>query len=140
MNIVEINTSDTYREIVDYIKNSLRNIFSRSYASEGDIYVVNHFPAATDGFGETELLLFINIPNKRGNYYFHYEGNKRYYLNSLVIGIKVFYDNSITDADDEFLISTDGYLDYKEELEKECFNFKKFTSSCIEPIRSCSFL
>lgn len=139
MNIVDINTSDNYHDVVKYIKNSLRDLFSRSHASEGDIYVVNHFPAATDVFGETELLIFINIPNKRGNYYYHNEGNMRYYLNSLVIGIKVFYDNSITDADDDFLISTDGYLDYKEELEKECFYFKKFTSSCIEPIRACSF-
>ena len=94
MNIYEINVSNEYRQIVDYIKNGLQDIFARSRASEGDVYVVNHFPAATDGFGETELLIFINIPNTRGNYYYHYEGNKKYYLNSLVIGIKMLYDAS----------------------------------------------
>ncbi len=139
MNIYEINVSNEYRQIVDYIKNGLQDIFARSRASEGDVYVVNHFPAATDGFGETELLIFINIPNTRGNYYYHYEGNKKYYLNSLVIGIKMLYDDSITDADNDVLISTDGYLDYKEELENEDFYFKKFTSSCNTPIKGCSF-
>ena len=100
MKIYEINVSKEYRQIVDYIKKGLQDIFARSHASEGDIYVVNHFPAATDGFGETELLIFINIPDKRGNYYLHLEKNKRYYLNSLVIGIKMLYDNSVPDADD----------------------------------------
>ena len=119
MNIYEINVSNEYRQIVDYIKNSLQDIFAQSHASEGDIYVVNHFPAATDGFGETDLLIFINIPNIRGNYFYHYEESKKYYLNSLVIGIKMLYDNTITDADNDFLISTEGYLNYKEELEKE---------------------
>ena len=75
MNIYEINVSKEYRQIVDYIKKGLQEIFARSHASEGDIYVVNHFPAATDGFGETELLIFINIPDKRGNYYLHLEEN-----------------------------------------------------------------
>lgn len=65
MIISEINVSNDYRPIVDHIKSGLMNIFSRSHASEGEIFVVNHFPAATDGFGETELLIFINIPDKR---------------------------------------------------------------------------
>jgi hypothetical protein len=139
MIISEINVSNDYRPIVDHIKSGLMNIFSRSHASEGEIFVVNHFPAATDGFGETELLIFINIPDKKGNYCCHRENNKRYYLNSLVIGIKMLYDDSISDADNDFLISTDGYFDYKEELEKESICFRKFTTSCIEPIRACSF-
>lgn len=139
MKIYEINVSKEYRQIVDYIKKSLQDIFSNSHVSEGEIYVVNHFPAATDGFGETELLIFINIPNIKGNFYYHYEENKKYYLNSLVIGIKTLYDDTITDADDNTLYSSDGYLDYVEELEKEGFNFKKFTSSCNTPIKGCSF-
>ena len=139
MNIYEINVSSEYRQIVDYIKKSLQDIFSHSHASEGDIYVVNHFPASTDGFGETELLIFINIPNIQGNYYYHYENNNIFYLNSLVIGIKMLYDNSITDADNDVLMSTDGYLDYKEEIEKEDCCFKKFTSSCYTPIKACSY-
>ena len=121
MNICEINVSKEYRQIVDHIKNGLKNIFSRSHAAEGDIYVVNHFPAATDGFGETELLIFINIPDKKGNYYWHLEKNKRYYLNSLVIGIKMLYDDSITDVDATTLYSSEGYLDYIEELGNEEF-------------------
>ena len=112
MNIYEINVSNEYRQIVDYIKKGLQDIFSRSHASEGDIYVVNHFPAATDGFGETELLIFINIPDEKGNYYWHIDGNRKYYLNNLVIGIKMLYDNSITDADGTTLYSSEGYLDY----------------------------
>ena len=139
MNIYEINVSSEYRQIVDYMKSSLNNLFGSSNAKEGDVYIVNHFPAATDGFGETELLIFINIPNIKGNFYYHCEENKKYYLNSLVIGIKTLYDDTITDADDNTLYSTDGYLDYVEELEKEGFNFKKFTSSCNTPIKSCSF-
>ncbi|MBO7578958.1 MAG: AAA family ATPase [Prevotella sp.] len=139
MNICELNVSSEYRQIVDYIKSSLQVVFARSHAKEGDIYIVNHFPAATDGFGETELLIFINLPNTPGNFYYHYEGNKKYYLNSLVIGIKMLYDDSITDVDNDILFSTDGCLDYKEELENEGFNFKKFTLSCNKPIRSCAF-
>lgn len=139
MNIYEINVSSEYRQIVDYIKSSLKDIFSRSRASEGDIYVVNHFPAATDGFGETELLIFINIPDKKGNYYWHIENNKRYYLNSLVIGIKMLYDDSITDADNTTLYSSEGYLDYIEELGNEEFYLQKFSSCCNNSLRDCAY-
>lgn len=139
MNIYEINVSSDYRQIVDHIKNGLQDIFSRSHASEGDIYVVNHFPAATDGFGETELLIFINIPDEKGNYYWHIEDKKRYYLNNLVIGIKMFYDDSITDADNTTLYSSEGYLDYIEELEKESFYLQKFSSCCIQSLKNCPY-
>ena len=139
MNIYEINVSKEYRPIVDYIKQGLQNIFSHSRASEGDIYVVNHFPAATDGFGETELLIFINIPDKKGNYYWHIDNNKRYYLNSLVIGIKMLYDDSITDADNTTLYSSEGYLDYIEELENEEFYLQKFSFCCNNSLRNCAF-
>lgn len=139
MNIYEINVSKEYRQIVDHIKNGLKDIFSHSYASEGDIYVVNHFPAATDGFGETELLIFINIPDKKGNYYWHKDNNKRYYLNSLVIGIKMLYDNSIINADDRNLYSSEGYLDYIDELEGEKFNLLKFSSYCNNSLRNCAY-
>jgi hypothetical protein len=139
MNIYEINVSNEYRQIVDHIKNGLNDIFSRSHAAEGDIYVVNHFPAATDGFGETELLIFINIPDKKGNYYWHLEKNKRYYLNSLVIGIKMLYDESITDVDATTLYSSEGYLDYIEELGNEKFYLQKFSSCCNNSLRNCAY-
>lgn len=139
MNIYEINVSNEYRQIVDHIKNGLKDIFSRSHAAEGDIYVVNHFPAATDGFGETELLIFINIPDKKGNYYWHLENNKRYYLNSLVIGIKMLYDESITDVDATTLYSSEGYLDYIEELGNEEFYLQKFSSCCNNSLRNCAY-
>ena len=139
MNIYEINVSKEYRQIVDYIKSSLKDIFSHSRASEGEIYVVNHFPAATDGFGETELLIFINIPDKKGNYYWHIENHKRYYLNSLVIGIKMLYDDSITDADNTTLYSSEGYLDYIDEIKNEEFYLQKFSSCCNNSLRDCAY-
>ncbi len=139
MNIYEINVSNEYRQIVDYIKKSLQDIFSRSHASEGDIYVVNHFPAATDGFGETEILIFINIPDKKGNYYWHVEDNMRYYLNNLVIGVKLLYDNGITDADNTTLYSSEGYLDYIDELEKEGYYLQKFSSACAQSLKNCPY-
>ena len=139
MNIYEINVSSDYRQVVDYIKKGLQDIFSRSHASEGDIYVVNHFPAATDGFGETELLIFINIPDKKGNYFWHIDNNKRYYLNSLVIGIKMLYDDSITDLDSTTLYSSEGYLDYIEELGNEEFYLQKFSSCCNNSLRNCAY-
>lgn len=139
MNIYEINVSSDYRQVVDYIKKGLQDIFSRSHASEGDIYVVNHFPAATDGFGETELLIFINIPDKKGNYFWHIDNNKRYYLNSLVIGIKMLYDDSITDSDSTTLYSSEGYLDYIEELGNEEFYLQKFSSCYNNSLRNCAY-
>ena len=139
MNIYEINVSNEYRQIVDHIKKGLQYIFSRSHATEGDVYVVNHFPAATDGFGETELLIFINIPDKKGNYFWHLEKDKRYYLNSLVIGIKMLYDDSIIDADNTTLYSSDGYLDYTEELGNEEFYLQKFSSCCNNSLRNCAY-
>ena len=139
MNIYEINVSNEYRHIVDHIKNGLQDIFSRSHASEGDIFVVNHFPAATDGLGETELLIFINIPNIRGNYYWYQEDNKRYYLNNLVIGIKMLYDDSITDADNKTLYSSEGYLDYIDELKKESCYLQKFSSCCTQSLMNCPY-
>jgi len=139
MNIYEINVSNEYRHIVAHIKNGLKAIFSRSHASEGDIYVVNHFPALTDGFGETELLIFINIPDKKGNYYPYIDNNKRYYLNSLVIGIKMLYDDSITDVDEKTLYSSEGCLDYQEELGNEESNLQKFSSCCEFPLRDCAY-
>ncbi len=139
MNIYEINVSNEYRQIVDCIKKDLHDIFLRSHASEGDIYVVNHFPAATDGFGETELLIFINILDKKGNYFWHIDDNKRYYLNNLVIGIKVIYDDTITDVNNTTLFSSEGCLDYIDELENESYNMQKFSLSCNQKLKCCSF-
>ena len=139
MNIYEINVSSDYRQVVDYINKGLQDIFSRSHASEGDVYVVNHFPAATDGFGETELLIFISIPDKKGNYYWHIDNNKRYYLNNLVIGIKMLYDDSIIDADNTTLYSSEGYLDYIEELGNEEVYLQKFSSCCNNSLRNCAY-
>ena len=139
MNIYEINVSSDYRQVVDYINKGLQDIFSRSHASEGDVYVVNHFPAATDGFGETELLIFISIPDKKGNYYWHIDNNKRYYLNNLVIGIKMLYDDSIIDADNTTLYSSEGYLDYIEELGNEEVYLQKFSLCCNNSLRNCAY-
>ena len=139
MNIYEINVSNEYRQIVDHIKNGLRDIFSRSHAAEGDIYIVNNFPAATDGFGETELLIFINIPDKKGNYYWHLENNKRYYLNSLVIGIKMLYDDSIIGVDETTLYSSEGCLNYINELGKEKSYLQKFSSCCNNFLKNCAY-
>ena len=139
MNIYEINVSSDYRQVVDYIIKGLDDIFLRSHASECDVYVVNHFPAATDGFGETELLIFISIPDKKGNYYWHIDNNKRYYLNNLVIGIKMLYDDNIIDADNTTLYSSEGYLDYIEELGNEEVYLQKFSSCCNNSLRNCAY-
>ena len=140
MNIYEINVSSKYRHIVDYIKSGLQDLLAHyQNGNEGDIYVVNHFPAVIGGFGETEILIFINIPNKPGNNFSFNKNGGRCFMNNLVIGIKMLYDNSILDADDTFLYSTEGLLNYIEELETECSNLKDFSKYCKQELWDCLY-
>ena len=140
MNIYEENVSSEYRHIVDYIKGGLQIIFAQNQmGNEGDIYVVNHFPAVTDGFGETEILIFINIPNKPGNNFKFNKNCRECYMNNLVIGIKMLYDNSITDVDETSFYSIEGSLNYIEELETECSNLKDFSKYCKQELWDCLY-
>ena len=98
MNITEINISTNYRKTVDNLKRGFHNLFE---GKSGDVYIVNHFPAATDGFGETELLIFINLNDEEGNdYFYETKHHDKYRVNNLVIGIKVEYEDCITDIDE----------------------------------------
>mgnify|MGYP006988873901 CR=1 FL=1 len=79
MNITEINVSTNYRKTVDDLKRGFQDLFE---GKSGDVCIVNHFPAATDGLGETELLIFINFNDEEDDDYFHVT---RYHEKSVLI-------------------------------------------------------
>ena len=139
MHITEIHVSQNYREIVDYIKSRFLNIFN---GIDGKVCIVNHFPAATDGFGETELLIFINIEDKKNNDYWHEtRHHRRFRLNNLVIGIKVEYDDSIIDIDESssILFSSEGQLNYFDALNEESNYLRDFSKDCKQPLLYCPY-
>lgn len=139
MIITEINVSTRYRETVDNLKLGFKNLFE---GKSGDVCIVNHFPSATDGFGETELLIFINLNDEDGNDYFHEtKHHDRYRLNNLVIGIKVENEDCITDIDENasLLFSSEGLLNYCDALDEESLNLKNFSSRCSRPLLYCPY-
>lgn len=139
MNITEINVSTLYRETVDNLKLSFKNLFEDK---SGDVYIVNHFPSATDGFGKTDLLIFINFNDEDNNDYFHEtKHHDKYRINNLVIGIKVEYEDCITDIDENtsLLFSSEGLLNYCDALDEESLNLKNFSSRCSQPLLYCPY-
>ena len=139
MNITEINISTNYRKTVDNLKRGFHNLFE---GKSGDVYIVNHFPAATDGFGETELLIFINLNDEEGNdYFYETKHHDKYRVNNLVIGIKVEYEDCITDIDENssLLFSSEGLINYCDALDEESLNLKNFSSRCLQPLVYCPY-
>ncbi len=139
MNITEINVTTPYRETVDNLKLGFKKLFE---GKSGDVYIVNHFPSATDGFGETDLLIFINFNDEDNNDYFHEtKHHDTYRINNLVIGIKVEYEDCITDIDENtsLLFSSEGLLNYCDALDEESLNLKNFSSRCSQPLLYCPY-
>ena len=136
MKIYEINVSNEYRIIVDSIKEGLDHLFSYPRDVNGDIYIINHFPSVGNRLGDTDLLIFVDVLDRPGNY-FRYERTN--YLHNLVIGIKWLYDNNITDVDDKYFYTLDGSLDYTMEIDNEKFNLLKFSKDCRQELLNCSY-
>ena len=113
--VTSINTSNALRDYIEHLKHEINNLFDKVSAN-GEVIIINNFPAVTEQLGKISLLIFINIPYEKGSYYCYDRGK---YLNSLVLGINFVSDGNITDIENGNYITEDGSFSYIEELEKQ---------------------
>lgn len=138
VNIYDINANAEEKDFIENLKHNFTKEFSK--VEDADIYIINNFPSVTDDFGVINYLIFINIPYRKGNYYSYKDGDKWYYLNSLVIAIKKIVDDNIIDVNDSCFLSNDGEFDYKSNLENESLNFNSFVYNLLNIHFNCTFI
>lgn len=131
--VTSVNTSNALREYIEHLKQDISNIFNR-VSCNGEVVIINDFPAVTEQLGKISLLIFINIPYEKGSYYCYEKGK---YLNSLILGINFVSDNNIIDIEEGNYIAEDGSFSYIEELEKQS---KKFKNWAYETLEGCNLI
>lgn len=114
VNYIPLNCSAERKEYSDRIQNVLNNTFR--YTKEVNAHVLFDFIAPTSSLGKFDIILFIDIPYAKGNYY---RNQNNVYLNSLAIGIRRFKEPLVIDADDDSLYTEEGCWDYKMEIESD---------------------
>lgn len=140
INIYDINTNDKNKEFIKQLRDSFKKVFNK--VKEGEVYIISNFPSTTDNLGGVDYLFFINIPYAKGNYYSYKEDGNRYYLNSLVIGIKRIDDENITDIDERYFYKNnkEEEFDYIKDLNNEAYKFNSFAYNNIKTYINCVFI
>lgn len=107
-------------------KESLEKALSATfkYVKDGEVDVVFDLKSPTSTLGKIDVLLFINIEKRDGNYYKTYPTKE--YLHTLVIGIKKIEMDDVIDVDDQNIFNEEGSWNYEDEISAENKAFDNF--------------
>ncbi len=116
-------------------KNNLKKALQQElrYVEYGEVDVIFDIISPTPTIGKIDILIFISIDNKKGNYYKTYPNKS--YLYSLVIGLKKFEIDDVINADNQVLYNEEGSWNYVDEITSECKAFDTFCYSIHKDIR-----
>ena len=84
------------------------------YVNDGEVDVVFDLKSPTSSLGKIDILLFINIEKRDGNYYRTFPAKE--YLHTLVIGIKKIVLDDVIDADSQNFYNEEGSWNYEDEI------------------------
>lgn len=120
ISFINESTSDTKR------KESLEKALSATfkYVKDGEVDVVFDLKSPTSSLGKIDIILFINIEKRDGNYYKTYPTKE--YLHTLVIGIKKIEMDDVIDADSHNFYNEEGSWNYEDEISAENKAFDNF--------------
>lgn len=140
-NIYDINTKNNNRPFIENMKKEFDKLFHS--VSDLDLCVISDFPSVTDSLKTIDYMIFIDIPQRKGNYYRCCdEEGKWIYLYNLVIAIEKLEDTCVTKVENDHLYNNDeGAFDYKGYLEKMESEFNEFAKNAIkEKYFNCSYV
>lgn len=126
-----INESSSNTKRKERLEKELSNIFK--YVREGEVDVVFDFKSPTSSLGIIDVLLFINIEKRNGNYYRTYPTKD--YLHTLVVGIKKIVMDDVIDADSKSFYNEEGSWNYEDEILAENRSFDKFCYTVCPKIK-----
>lgn len=114
VNYSPINCSDERRDYNQKFERLLNDNFR--YTRDVNAHVLYNFVSPTNRLGEYDFILFIDIPNQKGNYY---RVLNKIYLDTLAIAVRRFEEPEIIDVDNDCFYTEDGSWDYKAEIESD---------------------
>ena len=103
------------------------------YVNDGEVDVVFDLKSPTSSLGKIDILLFINIEKRDGNYYRTFPTKE--YLHTLVIGIKKIVLDDVIDADSQNFYNEEGSWNYEDEILAENKAFDSFCYSVSPQVK-----
>ena len=94
------------------LRNQIESVFR--YVTNVNVHIIYNLISPINAIGLDEFIMFIDIPNEKGNYYRTID---RQYLSTLAIAVRRFEDSDIIDCDNDNLYTEDGIWDYRKEIE-----------------------
>lgn len=121
LNIVDINTNENTLAEVTRLKEEFQIMMPN--VSNGNVIIISNFPPVGNMVGPLDYLIIISVFNETGNYLSHKINGKQKYIHSAVILIKSINDNNILLAEEEYLQTEDGQLNFEEALQNMRYDF-----------------
>ena len=114
VNYSPINCSNERRDFNQKFERLLNDNFR--YTKNVNAHILYNFVSPTNRLGEYDFILFVDIPNQKGNYY---RVLNKIYLDTLAIAVRRFEEPEIIDVDNECFYTVDGSWEYKAEIESD---------------------
>lgn len=130
MNISFVNDSNDTQNWRTIFQKNLESVFKKVQYGETD--VIFNIVSPTPTLGKIDILIFISIDDKDGNYYFTPD---RIYLHTLAIGIKKLELNDVVDVNEHYFFNDEGSWNYSNEIVAENKIFDRFCYSISPEIK-----
>lgn len=117
-----INESSADAKRKESLERALNNTFK--YVKDGEVDVVFDLNSPTSTLGKIDVLMFINIEKRDGNYFRTYPTKE--YLHTLVIGLKKIEMDDVIDVDSQNFYNEEGSWNYVDEINFENRAFDNF--------------
>src|SRR5574344_1322705 len=134
VNIVFINEKSVDQEDLKQLKSGFEQIFK--FTQDVNIHLLLNFKSTVDTLGFYDIITFIEVPYRQGNYYRTYS---KTYLNNIVFAYREIKDESIIDIKDGGLLTKEGSLDYNKMMEEEKSSLKRFVRDNFKEVKSFDF-
>jgi hypothetical protein len=131
--IIPLNGKSLFFDYEEF-KNSIIEIFGKK-CLDAKFFIFNNFPVSVSYETNIDLIIFIAIEDKQGNYYIPKSNskNKPVYFHNQIIPIKFvtqFQDDTIVNEKGQF-VANESYIDYSYELDSMKYSLAKYlTNKC----------
>lgn len=130
LNYITINCTNDDALESQRLEASLKEVFK--YTQKVNAHVIFNFKSPVDAIGLYKYVIFIDIPYEKGNYF---RSRNKVYLNSLVVAVRSYEDNSVVSLDSNSIRNEKGSWSYAESISYEKRVLRKFVHENIQGIK-----
>ena len=130
LNYIPINCTNDEASESQKLKASLEDVFK--FTQKVNVHVIFNFKSPVDAIGSYKYVIFFDVPYKKGNYF---RSRNNVYLNSLVIAVRSYEDNSVVSIDSTSIRNEKGDWSYSESISHEKKAISKFVHENIQDIK-----